>query len=130
MVTFTARVDDWLGEEVREFWREHGIGPSSGYRHIVEEWWTLQRFPLLEFRDGVSGRRAGLRNGPDVWEVVMVAQEYGDDVAALEGHFGGVIATEALEQALAYAERFPESVEDWIKENARIGRLLDRQVPR
>jgi hypothetical protein len=27
--------------------------------------------PLITFREGPSGRRAGLIGGPDVWEVVM-----------------------------------------------------------
>jgi len=29
-----------------------------------------RRHPLIVFRDGASGRRAGLVGGPDVWEVI------------------------------------------------------------
>ncbi len=39
----------------------------------------MQEFPAIEFRDGVSGHRAGIRGGPDVWEVVRVARDYGSD---------------------------------------------------
>lgn len=124
MATLTARVDDWLDEAVREFWKIQGEGPSSGFRHIVEEWWTLQHLPALEFRDGVSGRRAGLRGGPDVWEVAMVARDYEGDVEALASHFGGLIATGALAQALEYAERFPDEVGRRIEQNLRIERML------
>ena len=130
MATLTARVEDWLGEEIREFWQEHGMGPSAGYRQVVEEWWTLQRFPLLEFRDGVSGRRAGLRSGPDVWEIIMVARDYGNDLAAVAEHFGGLLGDGALEQALAYGERFPGRIEERIAENTRIERLLNRRASR
>ena len=124
MATLTARVDDWLDEAVREFWRSQGEGPSTGFRHIVEEWWTLQHLPALEFRDGVSGRRAGLRGGPDVWEVAMVARDYEGDVEGLAGHFGGLIAADALAQALEYAERFPDEVGRRIEENLRVERML------
>lgn len=124
MSTLTARVDDWLDAEIRRFWKERGVGPSSGFRTIVEEWWALQRFPSLEFRDGVTGRRAGIRGGPDVWEVVLVAREVGEDPEGLRDHFGGFVSLEALHEALAYAERFPETVGEMLEENRRIERLL------
>lgn len=124
MATLTARVEDWLGEEVRGFWEAHGKGPSSGFRHVVEEWWTLQNLPALEFRDGVAGRRAAIRNGPDVWEVAMVAADYEGDTEALAEHFGGRINADALRQAMEYAERFPAEVRARIDENLRIERLL------
>lgn len=124
MATLTARVEDWLDREVREFWEEHGVGPSSGLRHVVEEWWTLQRFPRLEFRDGVSGRRAGVRGGPDVWEVVLAARDYDGDRDALAEHFGGRVPQEALGEALEYAGLFPDAVESRIAENLRIERML------
>lgn len=124
MATLTARVEDWLDEEVREFWEAHGKGPSSGFRHVVEEWWTVQNLPALEFRDGVAGRRAAVRNGPDVWEVAMVAADYDGDLDALTDHFGGRLDRDALRQALDYAERFPAEVQLRIADNLRIERLL------
>ncbi len=84
----------------------------------------MQHFPAIEFREGVTGRRAALREGPDVWEVVMVARDYQNDLDALAGHLGGHVAREALAQALAYAQRFPKEIQDWIAENERIGRFL------
>lgn len=124
MSTLTARIDDWLDAEIRRFWDERGIGPSSGFRNIVEEWWTLQRFALLEFRDGVTGRRAGIRGGPDVWEVAMVAGQVGEDATALHGHFGEAVSQDALGQALAYRDRFPETVKEMLEENERMERML------
>lgn len=83
-----------------------------------------QHFPLLTFREGMSGSRTGLRGGPDVWEVVMVARDYRGDVDALAAHFGGLLATDALAQALEYAERFPDEVEKSIEQNLRTERML------
>jgi uncharacterized protein (DUF433 family) len=84
----------------------------------------MSHFPAIAFRDGVSGRRAVLRSGPDVWEVVMVARDYGDDRKALLEHFGEPMSAEMLDQALAYAERFPDEIEAMIAENERMERLL------
>ena len=126
----TARVADWLNKEVRKFWVERGEGPSAGFRRVVEEWWATQRFPLLEFRDGVSGRRAGVRAGPDVWEVVMVARAHGGDRDAILSHFGGHLSAAAVDQALAYAERFADDIEAQLAENARVERLLDTRLSR
>lgn len=123
----TTRLPDWLEHEIRQFWQEHGEGPSVGLRRTAEEWWALQEFPAIEFRDGVSGRRAALREGPDVWEVAMVAEAYARDMEQLMQHFGGRISHAALEQALAYSDRFPDEITGWIAENERVARLLARR---
>jgi hypothetical protein len=31
----------------------------------------MDRYPKLEFRDGTFERRAALRDGPEVWEIVF-----------------------------------------------------------
>lgn len=124
MAAITARLDDWLRSEIERFWKARGEGPSSGLRRVVEEWWAMSHFSAIAFRDGVSGRRAVLRGGPDVWEVVMVARAYGADRSGLHEHFGGAIPPEALEQALAYADRFPAEIEAMIAGNERVERML------
>ena len=123
MGTMTVRLEKWLKEDVESFSKAQGEKPSSGLRRVVQEWWAGQHFPALTFRDGVSGRRAVLRDGPDVWEVVMIARDYGDDRPALQEHFCHV-SPDALDQALAYAERFPEEIDAMIAENERVARLL------
>jgi hypothetical protein len=127
MATVSARLADWLERELRAFWRERGQDPSAGLRRVAEEWWALQRFPAIEFRDGPSGRRAALREGPDVWEVALVARDYGGDPEGLAAHFGDRVPPDALAQALAYAERFRPEVDGWIAENERVGRSLAGQ---
>ncbi|HET8656446.1 MAG TPA: hypothetical protein VFL93_13075 [Longimicrobiaceae bacterium] len=124
MATMSVRVDDWLKAEIEEFWRTHGQGPSSGLRHVAQEWWAMQHFPAIVFRDGVSGRRAALREGPDVWEVVAVARDYGKDVEGFREHFAPFVPADHLDQALAYAERFPDAVDAMIEQNERVERML------
>lgn len=130
MAIVSARLADWLDRELRAFWSAHGEDPSTGLRRVAEEWWAMQRFPGIEFRDGPSGRRASLREGPDVWEVAMVAQAYPGDLEGLSEHFGGLIPRDALTEALAYAEHFKHEIGDWIAENERVGRDLVARAKR
>jgi hypothetical protein len=116
----------WLEEEIKSFWAQHGEGPSSAMRRVAEEWWTLENCPALEFRDDVSGRRAALRGGPDVWEVAQLNQSYENDEERLHDHFGGLVARDALRQALEYAERFPEQIQMQLAQNERLRALLER----
>ena len=124
MATMTARIEDWLKADVESFWEAHGEKPSPGLRRVIQEWWALQHFPALTFRDGVSGRRAALREGPDVWEIAMVARDYGDDRIGLHAHFEGFVEPDALDQAMAYSARFPDEIASLLTENARVERLL------
>ncbi|HEX6747572.1 MAG TPA: hypothetical protein VF092_09815 [Longimicrobium sp.] len=88
-------------------------------RRVAEEWWTLQNLSAIEFRNGVTGRRASVRGGPDVWETVMVQRDYGDDREGLYQHFSW-LAPGDVDQALTYAEKFAVSIDDRIAQNERV----------
>ncbi len=124
MPTMSARLDPWLKDSIEGFWRSHGEGPSTGLRRVAEEWWAMQHFPEITFADGVAGRRARLRSGPDVWEVVSVRRGYGDDEEGFRDHFA-FVPPEALRQALEYADRFPDEINSMISNNGRVERLVD-----
>lgn len=125
MESLSTRVARWLRKEIVDFGERHRQGPSEALRRIVEEWWTMSHFPAIEFRDGVMGRRAGLRGGPDVWEVIMVWKDYAPDRDAFYEHFGGYVAREALDQALAYYDRFTDEIEGRLTENIRLAARLE-----
>jgi hypothetical protein len=122
----TTRLPDWLDDELKNHFAQSRERRSEGFRRVVEEWWAMEHFPLIEFRDGVSGRRASVRGGPDVWEIMMVARDYADNPAGLREHFG-YLDQEQFDQALAYAERFSEQIQEWIEENDRVGRSLQAE---
>lgn len=96
---------------------ELGWAPSEGLRAIVREWLIGGRFPALEFRDTALGRRAAIRGGPEVWEVASVSGPGRAD--RVRRHFSWVPAP-ALEEALAYAEEFPDEIDRIIELNARL----------
>lgn len=84
----------------------------------------MQEFPAITFHDGVSGRRARLRGGPDAWEIVSVWRDYAPDREAFYEHFAPYVSREVLDQALAYGERFGDEIEAMIQQNQRMERLV------
>ena len=75
--TVATRLPAALLREITRYARRRRMGPSEALRAIVDEWVAMARYPAIEFRDGPVGRRPGVRGGPDVWEIVMVAREAG-----------------------------------------------------
>jgi hypothetical protein len=130
MATMTARLEDWLKDDIEAFWRQRGEKPSPGLRRVIQEWWCAQHFPAIGFRDGVGGRRAVVRGGPDVWEVILVARDYGADREGLYAHFPAALDRTSLDQALAYAERFPDEITALLDANSRLERVLMEAAPR
>lgn len=123
--TVATRLPAALLREITRYAKRRRMGPSEALRAIVDEWVTTAKYPAIEFRDGPVGRRPGVRGGPDVWEIVMVAREAGTNVAALREHFGSHLSGEVIEQALAYAAEHPD-VDAWVDENERLGEELER----
>lgn len=113
-----ARLSPELEEELATFFEEHGWGPSEGLRVVIEEWVAARMIPGIEFRSGPLGRRAAVRGGPEVWEVVSVAQDVspGEDLYA---HFSWLDRRKVM-AALEYYERFPERVDMILARNERL----------
>jgi hypothetical protein len=65
----------------------------------------------VTFRDGPVGRRAGLLGGPDVWEVVMWAEDLAteaDPVAALVED--SILTRPQVDAALRYQAAYPDEI--------------------
>lgn len=127
MKPISTRLPDWLRAKVAEESRAYGEGPSEALRRVVKEWWVHKELEHLEFRDSPLGRRAAVRGGPEVWEVVSVWRDY-EDPAAFREHFGW-LPPEALDEAITYSERFEEEIDLLIDTNERLGRYLSERLP-
>ena len=66
---------------------------SSAGERLIDEGLRMEAHPGLVFRDGPSGRRAGLAAGPDVWEVIGL-------MLGLRGNFEERVATAAAQLGL------------------------------
>ena len=63
---------------------------------------------MITFRDGPTGRRAGLISGPDVWVVAMWIEDLGtvtDPLAELAAD--GIVTRAQIDAVLAYRAAYP-----------------------
>lgn len=108
----SVRLDDRLAERLRLRARAAGETLSDRLRRYAEEGARRDEHPLITFRDGPAGRRAGVVGGPDVWEIVMWRGELegeADPEAALASD--GVVSRAQIDAALAYAAEYPGEVD-------------------
>src|SRR5213083_184544 len=85
-VNVSVRLDNDLAERLRIRARAAGESLSDRLRRYAEEGARRDEHPLITFRDGPTGRRAGLVGGPDVWEIAMWLEDMAgerDPVATL-----------------------------------------------
>ena len=117
----SIRFESTLLERLRRGAASRDTTPSGLAQRLVDEGLRSQDFPGIVFRDGSSGRRAGLALGPDVWDVVAALRESdlrGDiaiDTIADELD----LATSRVRVALAYYGSFADEIDAEIEENER-----------
>lgn len=110
-VNVSVRLDDALAERLRLRARTAGETLSDRLRRYAEEGARRDEHPLVTFRDGPAGRRAGLLGGPDVWEVVMWVEDLAteaDPVAALVED--SVLSHSQVDAALRYRAAYPDEI--------------------
>jgi hypothetical protein len=114
-VNVSVRLDDALAERLRLRARAAGETLSDRMRRYAEEGARREEHPLITFRDGPTGRRAGLLGGPDVWEVAMWVEDLAaeldselDPVAALVED--STFSRSQIDAALRYRVAFPDEV--------------------
>lgn len=97
----------------------HDRSASALAEELIDEGLRMRRHPLVTFRDGASGRRAGLVGGPDLWEVI--AGIVGGDVPRAErvdralDVFG--LRREQVDAALAYYAEHADELDAEIAAN-------------
>lgn len=108
----SVRLEEDLVERLRLRARAAGETLSDRLRRYAEEGVRHDEHPLITFRDGPTGRRAGLVGGPDVWEVALWVDDLSaepDPVAALKAE--SVLSTAHIEAALRYRAAYPDELD-------------------
>lgn len=92
--------------------RAAGETLSDRLRRYAEEGARSDEHPMITFRDGPTGRRAGVIGGPDVWELVMWLRDLGPDEDAVADLIADrPITRPQVEAAVAYCADYPEEIE-------------------
>ena len=97
----------------------------------------MDAHPGVVFRDGPSGRRAGLMQGPDVWEVIAAIRDVrasdpelsGSSVTTAVSNMTGV-PTSAVGAAVAYYSAYPEEIDAELEANDAAENQLREQLQR
>jgi hypothetical protein len=72
----SVRFPDDLAQRVRGRAAGSGEATAGLIVRLVDEGIRMAEHPGITFRDGPTGRRAGLAGGPDVWEVIVVLRDF------------------------------------------------------
>lgn len=110
-VNVSVRLDDGLAERLRLRARAAGESLSDRLRRYAEEGARRDEHPLITFRDGPTGRRAGLVGGPDVWEVAMWLDDLAaepDPITALAED--SVVTRPQIDAALHYQAAYSDEI--------------------
>ena len=110
-VNVSVRLDDRLAERLRLGARAAGETLSDRLRRYAEEGARRDEHPMITFRDGPTGRRAGVIGGPDVWEIVMWIGVGPVEDAAEELISDRSITRAQVDAALAYCAAYPEEIQ-------------------
>jgi len=95
---------------VREEAERSGRSRSQVVEELADEAARLRLYPGIGFRGPEPRRAYVLGSGLDVWQIVGLIDEYGNEQAALLADHP-LLDERALALGRAYAERFPEEVE-------------------
>lgn len=106
------RLDDRLVERLRLRSRAAGESLSDRLRRYAEEGARGDEHPMITFRDGPTGRRAGLIGGPDIWEVALWIGDLGSSAdPEAELAIDGVVSRAQIDAALAYLSAYPAEIQ-------------------
>lgn len=124
----SMRLRDDQIERLRRQARRLGRTPSETAALLVEEALRMAEFAYIEFRNSPAGRQAYVTDSSlAVWEVVMVAQAYGGDVAQTAAHLRWPQVK--VQAALNYAEAYPDEIDVALADNDKGYDELKHMLP-
>lgn len=118
---FSARLGAGVVERLERRTARSGMTKSRLAERYIDEGLRMDDHPGIVFRDGPTGRRAGLAAGPDVWEVIgaLRASDLEGPAAIQETAETSSLSVRQVQDAIAYYREYPEDVD------ARVRRNLD-----
>jgi hypothetical protein len=116
----SVRFPDEVARRLRRSGAGTGEATSGLVVRLVDEGIRMAEHPGVVFRDGPTGRRAGLAVGPDVWEIVVVLRDFaeGGPGEAVRRAAKWLSITEAqVRTAESYYSSFPDEIDDRVEMN-------------
>jgi uncharacterized protein (DUF433 family) len=122
-IRLSAPVEAFIEREAKRTRRSRG----SVLESLVEEALRMRRFPGIAFRGEDWDRRPWvIGTAFDVWQIVDAYRQVGDIEEIVAGQS---LNERQVRLALAYADSYPEEIEEAIAQNRRLPDQLSRDYP-
>ena len=124
------RLPEDLLARLNEEGRASGVSLTALVTTLVDEGLKTRRFPGVVYRDGPTGRRAGLVGGPDIWEVVRdLRHAPGRGMKRVE-HLAQEIGltVERVQLATDFYAEYPDEVDALIEADERAAKRVRRLI--
>jgi hypothetical protein len=116
---FSMRLGEQTMTRLEAHGRRRGETKTRTGERLIEEGLRMAEHPGIVFRDGPSGRRAALPNGPDVWEVIATVQssgKKGERALAAAAEWASVSIGQ-VRSAVAYYAEYRDEIDERIRLN-------------
>lgn len=118
---FSARIDASVIDRLERRGASAGLNKSRLAERYIDEGIRMEDHPGVVFRDGPTGRRAGLAGGPDVWEVIAAIRASdldGEDAMRAVAEWGSLTPIQ-IRAAVGYYAEYGQEI------NVRITRNVE-----
>lgn len=126
---FSARLDPSVVDRLERRGARARLNKSRLAERYIDEGMRMEDHPGIVFRDGPTGRRAGLAGGPDVWEVISTIRASGiegDEALDAAAEWGSLTVAQVRAAVQYYAE-YREEVEERIRRNVEEADAAEEQ---
>ena len=116
---FSARLNAGVVDRLERRGARSGLNKSRLAERYIDEGMRMEDHPGIVFRDGPTGRRAGLAAGPDVWEVISALRSTGlegDEAIRATAEWSGLTARQ-VRDAVGYYGEYPAEIDGRIRLN-------------
>jgi hypothetical protein len=116
---FSARLDPSIIERLEDRGARRGLNKSRLAERYIDEGMRMEDHPGIVFRDGPTGRRAGLAGGPDVWEVIAAVRGSGleGEAALAAAAEWGSLTSAQVRAAVGYYADYRDEIDERIRRN-------------
>jgi hypothetical protein len=126
---FSARLDAGVVDRLERRGARSGLNKSRLAERYIDEGVRMDDHPGIVFRDGPTGRRAGLAAGPDVWEVISALRSTGlegDDGMQAAAEWSGLTVRQ-VRDAVGYYSEYPAEIDERIGINEEEADAAERR---
>ena len=111
----SLRLPEETAERLKRVARRAGRSVNEAAARSIEEWLRQEEFADIEFRSFNGERHACLKGALPLWQLIMVARDYGMDAEQTAAHFRWPVAR--VRAGFHYYEAHPQEIDEAIADN-------------